>query len=216
MKVAAPYVLSNMSALASFVSLRSLEMDFSSDGLSTQMTRCSLIFNQLTAGLTVLKLTYLPRIDTALLAQVASRFPSLATLELSSAERLDEECCWLCFQESSSCILHSPIPDFFPSVEALAVRMRPLSIVLAVDWPLRFVAYRTPSARPCSLSRTLSIYSWASSFRTLMCSTATSTAAPLSSYPLPGRASIPRHLLGPTSASSALLNIAPLSESGSS
>ncbi|EJF64087.1 hypothetical protein DICSQDRAFT_144783 [Dichomitus squalens LYAD-421 SS1] len=120
MRVAASDVQSNMDALSSFGSLRSLEIDFSSDGLSTQKTRCSLLFKSLTADLTVLKLTSLPRIDTALLSLVASRFPSLTTLELSSTERLDKECCWLCFEESSSCTIHSPVPDVFPSIEVLA------------------------------------------------------------------------------------------------
>ena len=69
----------------------------------------------------MLKLTFLPRIDTALLSLVALQFPSLMTLGLSSVERLDEQCCWLCLQESSSCIVHSPIPDMFPSADHLAV-----------------------------------------------------------------------------------------------
>lgn len=71
----------------------------------------------------MLKLTFLPRVDTTLLSLVAAHFPSLTTLDLSSVERLDEQCCWLCFQESSSCIVHSPIPDMFPSVDHLAVRI---------------------------------------------------------------------------------------------
>ncbi|KAI0794092.1 hypothetical protein C8Q74DRAFT_556500 [Fomes fomentarius] len=108
-----------MDALARFTSLQSLELDFTTDGLATQKSRCSLLFKNVTADLTTLKLTYLPRIDTALLTLLAARFPSLVILELSCTERLDEECCWLCFEESSSCTIHSPIPEHFSSIQKL-------------------------------------------------------------------------------------------------
>ncbi|KAI1793502.1 hypothetical protein LXA43DRAFT_942349 [Ganoderma leucocontextum] len=120
LKVPTSCVQSPLDTLSKFISLLSLEVDFSSDGLFTQRTRCLFIFKNLTADLTMLKLTFLPRVDTALISLVASHFPSLTTLELSSVERLDEQCCWLCFQESSSCIVYSPIPDIFPSVDHLA------------------------------------------------------------------------------------------------
>lgn len=123
LKVPTACVQSSLKILSKFASLLSLELDFSSDGLSTQRTRCLLVFKGLSAGLTMLKLTFLPRVDTTLLSLVAAHFPSLTTLDLSSVERLDEQCCWLCFQESSSCIVHSPIPDMFPSVDHLAVRI---------------------------------------------------------------------------------------------
>lgn len=117
-----------MDALARFTSLQSLELDFTTDGLATQKSRCSLLFKNVIADLTTLKLTYLPRIDTALLTFLAARFPSLMILGLSCTERLDEECCWLCFEESSSCTMHSPIPEQFSSIQKLTVRS-PLELV---------------------------------------------------------------------------------------
>ncbi|KAH9893519.1 hypothetical protein C8Q73DRAFT_536642 [Cubamyces lactineus] len=107
-----------MDGLALFTSLRALEMDFSGDGLSTQASRATLLFKNMTAGLTRMKLTHLPRIDSALLSLVASRFPTLITLELSCVERLDEHCCWLCFEESSTCCAHSPIPGEYATVDS--------------------------------------------------------------------------------------------------
>lgn len=110
-----------MAAVARFTYLRDLTLDFSADGLATQSSRCGLLFSNITSDLSSVKLTYLPRIDVTLLSLLAGRFPSLTNLELSCTERLDEGCCWLCFDESSSCIVHSPIPDYFPSAERLAV-----------------------------------------------------------------------------------------------
>ncbi|KAI0331631.1 hypothetical protein GY45DRAFT_1300567 [Cubamyces sp. BRFM 1775] len=108
-----------MDGLSLFTSLRVLELDFSGDGLSTQSSRATLLFKDMTAGLVQIKLTHLPRIDSALLSLIASRFPSLATLELSCVERLDEHCCWLCFEESSTCCLHSPIPGVYATIDTL-------------------------------------------------------------------------------------------------
>ncbi|KAI0358019.1 hypothetical protein OH77DRAFT_1474762 [Trametes cingulata] len=109
-----------MDGLSHFTSLRSLELDFSGDGLSTQNSRAGLLFKNMTAALIRLKLTHLPRIDSTLLSLVASRFSSLETLELSCTERLDIQCCWLCFEESSTCVVHSPIPDAYVTAETLA------------------------------------------------------------------------------------------------
>ncbi|KAI0642113.1 hypothetical protein C8Q79DRAFT_1003489 [Trametes meyenii] len=109
-----------MDGLSQFMALGTLELDFSGDGLSTQGNRVTLLFKNMTADLTWMKLTNLPRIDCALLILVASRFPTLRTLELSCTERLDERCCWLCFEESSTCCVHSPIPDTYPTAESLA------------------------------------------------------------------------------------------------
>ncbi|KAI8985768.1 hypothetical protein BD414DRAFT_522907 [Trametes punicea] len=105
--------------LARFKSLSSVELDFSGDGLSTQSSRVALLLNNMTADLTRMKLTHLPRVDSTLVALIASRFPSLNNLELSCVERLDEHCCWLCYEESSTCCIHSPIPDAFSSVDSL-------------------------------------------------------------------------------------------------
>ena len=111
----------SLDILRYFTSLQELDLDFSCDGLSTQASRVLHIFNNISADLSMLKLTYLPRIDASLLALIAFRFPSLTTLELSCTERLDKTCCWLCFEESGSCTVHSPIPDVYPSVKNLAV-----------------------------------------------------------------------------------------------
>ncbi|KAJ8453620.1 hypothetical protein ONZ51_g13497 [Trametes cubensis] len=78
-----------------------------------------LLFKNMTAALTQMKLTHLPRIDSSLLSLAASRFPTLVTLELSCVERLDEHCCWLCFEESSTCCAHSPIPGVYATVDSL-------------------------------------------------------------------------------------------------
>ena len=110
-----------MDGLAQYTLLRSLELDFAEDGLSTQRSRCLLLFKNMTADLTILAMTSLPRIDVPLLSMLSTRFPSLKTLTLSSTERLDKECCWLCYEESSGCTIHSPIPEVYPSVHALAV-----------------------------------------------------------------------------------------------
>ncbi|KAI0766686.1 hypothetical protein BD413DRAFT_480757, partial [Trametes elegans] len=120
-----------MDGLSRFTSLRALELDFSGDGLSTQGSRAALLFKNMIANLAQLKLTHLPRIDPGLLSLIASRFSSLSALELSCTERLDDQCCWLCLEESTTCTIHSPIPDAFPTVEALATRfgraMKPLT-----------------------------------------------------------------------------------------
>ncbi|KAL1940773.1 hypothetical protein VTO73DRAFT_7814 [Trametes versicolor] len=108
------------SCLLQFTLLTTLELDFAGDGLATQNNRATLFFKNIAADLTRMKLTHLPRIDTALLSLIASRFASLKVLELSCTERLDEQCCWLCFEESSTCTTHSPIPDLFVDVEHLA------------------------------------------------------------------------------------------------
>ncbi|TFK90140.1 hypothetical protein K466DRAFT_644575 [Polyporus arcularius HHB13444] len=115
-----PFFQYKLDALSRFASLQDLTLDFSADGLATQRSRCLLLFKNVTAGLSSLKLTHLPRIDVTLLSLLAGRFPALSKLELSCTERLDEQCCWLCYEESSSCVVHSPIPDCFPSAERLA------------------------------------------------------------------------------------------------
>ncbi|KAI0369138.1 hypothetical protein BV20DRAFT_946832, partial [Pilatotrama ljubarskyi] len=122
-----------MDGLSQFTSLRALDLDFSGDGLSTQNCRATLLFKNMTARLTRMKLTHLPRIDFTLLSLVASRFPSLEALELSCTELLDTSCCWLCFEESSTCVVHSPIPDAFTTVHSLAkkicIALEPLAML---------------------------------------------------------------------------------------
>ncbi|OSD04842.1 hypothetical protein PYCCODRAFT_1450858 [Trametes coccinea BRFM310] len=116
--------------LAHFTSLKTLELDFSDDGLSTQTSRATLLFRNMTAQLKTLKLTHLPCIDLALLSLISTRFPTLVTLELSCTERLDERCCWHCLEESSTCCVHSPIPEAYATTDILIVKvckaLRPL------------------------------------------------------------------------------------------
>ncbi|KAH9852633.1 hypothetical protein C2E23DRAFT_778455 [Lenzites betulinus] len=109
-----------MASLPRFTMLKNLELDFSGDGLSTQNNRAKTLFNNMSADLRSLKLTYLPRIDAVLLSLISARFSSLEILELSCTERLDTLCCWLCFEESSTCTVHSPIPDAFATVQCLS------------------------------------------------------------------------------------------------
>ncbi|KZT09842.1 uncharacterized protein LAESUDRAFT_694303 [Laetiporus sulphureus 93-53] len=109
------------SLLGCFKRLQIIELDFSSDGLATQSDRISFIFSHLTSNITELRLKCLPRIDHHLLALIASRFTALEMLDLTCADRLDEACCWLCYEESSSCSDHSPVPDCHSSVEDLSV-----------------------------------------------------------------------------------------------
>ncbi|KAF9820858.1 hypothetical protein IEO21_01085 [Rhodonia placenta] len=106
--------------LAKFDRLQVVEIDFFPDGLATQTDRTKLLFVHLPATITELRLTFLPRIDTQLLCVIASRFPALEMLDLTCTDRLDEECCWLCYEESSSCAVHSPVPDIYLTVENLA------------------------------------------------------------------------------------------------
>ncbi|KAI0741627.1 hypothetical protein C8Q80DRAFT_1260211 [Daedaleopsis nitida] len=120
LRASSPFFQYKLDSLSRLTSLRSLTLDFSADGLSTQRSRCSLLFKNMTADLTTMKLTHLPRIDSALLTVIVARFPSLERLELSCTERLDERCCWLCLEESSSCTVHSPIPDVFCSAQQVA------------------------------------------------------------------------------------------------
>ncbi|KAL6304537.1 hypothetical protein BKA93DRAFT_732830 [Sparassis latifolia] len=107
--------------LIEYYNLQAVEIDFSPDGLSTQTNRIQLIFQHLPTRLTCLTLTFLPRIDTSLLSLISTNFPALETLELTCTERLDETCCWLCYEESFSRTLHSPIPEYYSTVEDLAV-----------------------------------------------------------------------------------------------
>ncbi|OCH96316.1 hypothetical protein OBBRIDRAFT_809230 [Obba rivulosa] len=102
-----------------FQNLQALEIDFFKDGLSTQSDRVKSILRHVTSGLTRLTFTFLPRIDTPLLDIVASTLPDLETLELSCVGRLDEDCCWGCYEDSASCTIHSPLPDIYSNVDEL-------------------------------------------------------------------------------------------------
>ncbi|KAL4246252.1 hypothetical protein ABKN59_009222 [Abortiporus biennis] len=120
--------------LLSFQDIRTIELDFSNEGLNTQHNRatqiflgrpssCSTLGQQISTriSLTTLRLSYLPRIDTALLALISGNFPALKILALTCSERLLDDCCWDCYEEASSCTTHSPIPDMYCNAEDLSV-----------------------------------------------------------------------------------------------
>ena len=107
--------------LAHFTNLQTLELDFSDDGLATQSQRAELFAQFLPATLTVVRLVCLPRIDAHILGLIASCCPALETLDITTLERLDLSCCWTCLEESSTCMVHSPIPDMYRDVEELSV-----------------------------------------------------------------------------------------------
>lgn len=107
--------------LANFTNLKTLELDFSNDGLATQSQRAELLAQSLPATLTVIRLVCLPRIDPHILGLIAARCPALETLDTTTLERLDISCCWVCLEESSTCMVHSPIPDKYPDARELSV-----------------------------------------------------------------------------------------------
>ncbi|KAG1793088.1 uncharacterized protein HD556DRAFT_1375396 [Suillus plorans] len=108
--------------------LKHLMISFSLDGRQSQTTRLKRIFSppaipQLVPWfppqLTSLTMTKLWRIDVPLLKTVASAFPSVKILHLSCSEQLDVSCCWTCFEESSTAVVHSPIPNYFNDITKL-------------------------------------------------------------------------------------------------
>jgi hypothetical protein len=109
--------------------LKHLMISFSSEGRQSQTTRLKCIFSppaiSLTpwfpSQLTSLTMTKLWRIDVPLLKIVASAFPSVKILHLSCSEQLDVSCCWPCFEESSTAVVHSPIPNYFSDITKLTV-----------------------------------------------------------------------------------------------
>jgi len=108
-------------------SLRALHISFAAEVRSTQKIRSMQIFvipltNSPMVHLTSLTLTELWRIDALLLGMVSGAFPGLMSLHLSCSEHLDVSCCWACFEDSSSAVIHSPIPNHFPTVASLTVR----------------------------------------------------------------------------------------------
>jgi hypothetical protein len=68
-----------------------------------------LVFPHLPERLVSLRLTSLSSITQLLLKEIARRCVNLRELELSVVQRLSTDCCWLCFEESSSSNEHSPV-----------------------------------------------------------------------------------------------------------
>lgn len=112
-----------------FRNLKHLMITFSSDGRQSQTIRLQRISSPpaihqcplFPSHLTSLTLTKLWRIDVPLLQTLASAFASVKILHLSCSEQLDVSCCWTCFGESSTAVVHSPIPNYFPDITKLTV-----------------------------------------------------------------------------------------------
>ncbi|KAF8449364.1 hypothetical protein L210DRAFT_3703595 [Boletus edulis BED1] len=101
-----------------------MSMPSRTEGGPTQKIRSTQIFitplmNSPMTHLTSLTLTHLWYIDVLLLSMVSGAFPGLRSLHLSCSEHLDLSCCWGCFEESSSAVVHSPIPNHFRTVASL-------------------------------------------------------------------------------------------------
>ncbi|KAL5513217.1 hypothetical protein ACEPAH_3615 [Sanghuangporus vaninii] len=117
--------------LLSFRLLRTVHITFKTETLANIHRIVTPLLENLPAEITELNLTDLPDVNMKMLHEIAQRFRALRSLEVNCAERLDSTCCWDCFEESSSCIWHSPIPELYANPEeftiALKNTLRPLS-----------------------------------------------------------------------------------------
>ncbi|KAL0955145.1 hypothetical protein HGRIS_004059 [Hohenbuehelia grisea] len=117
----------NFRLLSSFIRLQALSIDMGSEGFLTQNCVLKAFCKSLPvpsvgiSQLTTLKLTFLPRIDTALLRLLAQYAPTLVDLHLGCSERIFYDCCWSCCIDTSDCTIHSPIPDMYTNADDLAV-----------------------------------------------------------------------------------------------
>ncbi|KAH8991671.1 hypothetical protein EDB92DRAFT_644060 [Lactarius akahatsu] len=91
------------------MNLVSLELACEAVSVFSLSASILLVFPLLPTTLVSLKLTSLPHITSMLLKEIARRCTSLKELELSVVEQLGIDCCWACFEESSTCVKHSPI-----------------------------------------------------------------------------------------------------------
>jgi hypothetical protein len=129
--------------LSLFSGLHELSVNCKHEGLATQHLFIKTMLCSLTVGLPTyhslknLTLTHLARIDAPLLRLVSSTFPLLEDLYLSCTERIHLEHCWACFEESLSCVEHSPIGETCFSHEELAVSAVPFSVY--ADCPCEFL-----------------------------------------------------------------------------
>ncbi|KAF7309794.1 Deacetylase sirtuin-type domain-containing protein [Mycena indigotica] len=111
-----PFELARLSELSHLVQL---SIDFATEGLATQKFAMHLVADA-PPTLNILILTSLPSVNIPLLRLVASRFPYLTRLHLSTTERLDCHC-WNCYEESLGCTMHSPIPSMFSDAQHLSI-----------------------------------------------------------------------------------------------
>jgi hypothetical protein len=105
--------------------LHSLDIYTGTETLATQNPAAKRIFKNLVKpgpSLRSLTMTSLARIDSMLLELISETLPGLEILELSCIERIRMECCWGCFEDSLSCIVHSPIGDYHVDCQSLVVR----------------------------------------------------------------------------------------------
>ncbi|KAH9039276.1 hypothetical protein EDB85DRAFT_1859688, partial [Lactarius pseudohatsudake] len=91
------------------MNLVSLELACEAVSVFSLSASILLVFPLLPTTLVSLKLTSLPHITSMLLEEISRRCTSLKELELSVVEQLGIDCCWACFEESSTCVKHSPI-----------------------------------------------------------------------------------------------------------
>lgn len=106
--------------LKSFRALRTVHITFIGQTLATQY-RAIQVLNDLPSELTDLHLSDLADINIYTLSIIASNLHRLTSLILTCSERLDDSCCWSCFEESASCTWHSLIPERFCDVAELTV-----------------------------------------------------------------------------------------------
>ncbi len=119
--------------LRQFLKLKTVQVNFSSEGRNTQFTSTKLILPCIPSYLTHLQLGYLPLIDATLLQRISSNLPALEFLELTCSVRLEPDCCWDCYEEAGSHTIHSPIPDYYCSAQELAVSFGVSIIVRCED-----------------------------------------------------------------------------------
>lgn len=110
--------------LQHFTRLNSLYIDFSTEGSNTHHARARLILAYLQpkfSRLTCLEFDFLPSITTHILELIVETCPALETLILGCSTRLVADCCWTCYDEASTCTVHSPLPDYFCDVDGMTV-----------------------------------------------------------------------------------------------
>jgi hypothetical protein len=89
--------------------LGSLELSCESVSTFSLSASILLVLPHLPKSLVSLKITFLPHITQLLLREIAERCMNLKELELSVVERLSTDCCWACFEELGTCVVHSPV-----------------------------------------------------------------------------------------------------------
>ncbi|KAI0272739.1 hypothetical protein BC834DRAFT_1000863, partial [Gloeopeniophorella convolvens] len=89
--------------------LQSLVLSCETVSMFSLATSVLLVVPHLPDTLTSLKLGSLPHITQSLLERISGRCKDLKELEISVIEQLSADCCWTCFEDSSSYVKHSPV-----------------------------------------------------------------------------------------------------------